>query len=277
MKKISEIRLRQIIKEELEIETNIQSEYEQVKQDVAEIAARLKNIEERHAAGDLSPEQLDEYVAPLVRGGLWGLGALGVGKLLSPDGEDELDNIIRSVDDEIDSDVDGGEVNAAEFGLSDSMYLALKKLLIQKILSVFKIDGALNSIITNALAKRSVEDIIELIVTRDCELFVEFTWDALVQWGVQMISDPIARFSHKMMVSAPLIRTLVAPAYGDSIAALFFGGVSGQEVARIFQENPDIVNMLENKVKPNVCDWVDEHLSSIRPTELTGSILSMFS
>ena len=271
MKKISENRLRQIIKEELDHELNKQNEYELVKKDIEKIAEKLAQLEAQYEASNNNTEQLDEWLIPaLIRGGMWGAGALGAAKLLSSDDEENaVDGAFNTISGEI-------EMEDGELALSDSMQLALKKLIIQKILSGFNIDGTMNSVITNALAKRSVNDIVNLIIDRDCETFVEYTWDALVQWGVQIIQDPISHFSHTMLTNAPIIKTFVAPAYGDSIATMLFGGVGAQEVGRMFQENDDVVNFLETKIKPQICEWVDKHISGINPSQLTGSILNMF-
>jgi hypothetical protein len=270
MKKLSESRLRQIIKEELEDEFIKQDEYAIVMQDVIKIAEKLKQIEDENDISDES--QFNEIFIPaLLRGALWGAGALGAAKFLKPDVD--IGSVVTSVGGAA-KDIISGET---EFELSDSMYLALKKLLIQKTLSAFKIDGMLNSLLTNALAERSVDDIIDLMVNRECETFVEYTWDAFVQWGIQLIQDPLASFSHNIFKSTPIIKDLISPVYGDSVATLLFGGIGAQEIGRMFKENDDIVSLLNNKIKPRVCDFVDENLSGINPRQLTGSILSMFS
>jgi hypothetical protein len=270
MKKLSESRLRQIIKEELEDEFIQQSEYDAVKQDVIKIAEKLKQIEDENDVNDES--QFNEIFIPaILRGALWGAGALGAARLLKPD----LD--VGGAVADVGTAAKGIISGETEFNLSDSMHLALKKIIIQKMLSVFKIDGMLNSLLTNALAERSVDDIIDLIVNRECETFVEYTWDAFVQWGIQLIQDPLASFSHSIFKSTPIIKNLVAPVYGDSLATMLFGGIGAQEIGRMFKENDDIISLLDDKIKPRVCDFVDEHLSGINPKEITGSILSMFS
>jgi hypothetical protein len=268
MKKLSESRLRQIVKEELEVEINDQNDIDIARRDIIKIIEKLKEIEldtDHEVYNDIN-EWIIPALGALGRGLAWGGGVAGITSLLRPDAISNAGETIQGIA--------SGET---ELELSGSMYITLKKLLIAKILSVFKIDGMLNSFLTNSLAKRSADELWDLIINRECKTFVDFTWDAFVQWGIEIIKDPIANFSHKMVSAAPMLKNLIAPAYGDSLATMLFAGTGAQEIGRMFQENEDIVNFLENEVKPNVCKFVDENLANLSPSGVTGSILGMLS
>jgi hypothetical protein len=268
MKKLSESRLRQIIKEELTTATNDIENREEVEQNIDQILLKLKDVEkaykQKQSEGE-GQEQLNEFLPAVLRGGLMGLGALG---LADVDGDD-----VSGAGDRI-GGILTGEEDVNWTGLGDGAELWFQKMMIQKILSVFRIDGRLNSLLSNALAKRSFSDIKELIITRDCNLFVEFTWDAILQWVVELIADPLARASNTILRAAPMFRVLASSStYGGNIASVFLGGLGAQEMMLHFQEDEDVKRFMDDKAKPAFCDFVEEQLSGFSASDVTAGIL----
>jgi hypothetical protein len=267
MKKLSESRLRQIIKEELTDATNDIEARREVGHNIDQILLKLKAIEQKQSEGQSegqSEEQLNEFL-PVLRGGLMGLGALGLADVDGGDISDAGGHI---------SDIVTGEEDVNWSGFGDGAELWFKKMIIQKILSSFRVPGRLSSLLSNALVKRSFNDIKELIITRDCKLFVEFTWDAILQWVVELIADPLARASNTILRGAPMLRALAtSSAYGGNVVSLFLGGLSAQEMMLHFQEDENVKQFMDDQVKPAFCDFVEEQMSGFSASDVTAGIL----
>jgi hypothetical protein len=280
MKKLSESRLRQIIKEELtqefenanqidgaEFESDQQSyvdDRKEIENNINQILVKLKELEKN---AESSGQPLNEFFPAVLRGGLMGLGALG---LADVDGDDISDAGGRI------GDIVSGEEDVNWSGLGDGAEIWFKKMMIQKILSVFRIDGRLNSLLSNALVKRSFNDIKELIITRDCAMFVEFTWDAILQWIVELIADPLARASNTILRGAPMLRALASSnAYGANISSIFLGGLGAQEMMLHFQEDEDVKRFMDDQAKPAFCDFIEEQMSGFSASDVTAGILRL--
>jgi hypothetical protein len=171
-----------------------------------------------------------------------------------------------------------GEEELSLASIGDGTELWLKKMMIGKMLSVFKIDGNLNAGLANSLVKRSFGDIKELIVTRDCKLFIEFTWDAIIQWLLDMIADPLARASNTILSRAPMLSMFTkSSGYGGNLLPMMFGGLTSQELGLHFQNDENVKSFVDDKIKPGICDFIEGEMSNVSGSDITSGILRFLS
>jgi hypothetical protein len=253
MKKISENRLRQIINEELGLEIQKLEDNEVAKENINKILSILKHVED---SAEQEGQNLNEFIAPLAKGAL---GVAGIAGLLgvSPD--------------DIGNYADGVISGEQDINITGAMKDWLARQLIAKGLATVKIDGELNEVITAALMSVNPDELKAFFFDPDCDTFIGFIWEALMNYLAGKIAGPLGNFFGSVGGSVPIIKNAFKDkgAFG---AASMGAGISAEAIKMQFLTNPDVVAWMDENIKTRVCEMFDEINFDMK--SMTGGILS---
>ena len=261
MKKISENRLRQIINEELGLEIQKQEDSKIAKENLDKIFSILQYAENTH---DGQEQNLNELVGLLGRGALAGAGLAGLLGM-------NADDVMKGAGDILSGD--------QEFNLTDGMKDWVYREIISRALSVTSMDEELNNVITAALMvvvsrPNGPAEIQDFFFNPTCDKFVEFTWEALIQYLALKLADPISTFASSVGSAVPFVKTAFTDKGGFGAQAMM-GGIGAQTLKLYLLNNPDAAYWMDENIKRPLCimfDQIDFDMKSLTGGMLNGLI-----
>ena len=258
MKKLSESRLRQIIKEELENEIGAVENAENAEK-TKENLNKIFSVLSRHEKESEVP--LNELWGGLATAAAGALGA----NYLDNDNEFNFDDARDYV-----SDVLSGE---EDLEVSNSVVDYFKRLLITTLFEKAGISGELGKAIGASLSRRSLSELVEAVLNPRCDTIVEFIWEGLVVYAVIQLEEPLSELSHSIGRKLPFVRQVFDVSHNADFISTILGGVSTQVLADQLLKNPQVVGFLDENVKPVICDYIDSMLDDIDFGDITSGIL----